>query len=129
MLKYLVSDLTATGDATKTLIGTITLPASTKAIVGAWGYASAGAIYDDADSLSGILELESPDCNIAPCQLPLEQMTSVGTAVGITAQQTKVWPLNVPAKGAARISGYMTMDMAITAALKGRFGLVIDVAE
>lgn len=125
MIKYLISALTATGNTTKTSIDTITLPANCKQVLGAYSYAMAAATLTSGESPTGILELESVDINIQPCQLPLPESTILTS--GAISRQHQVWPLNWPVKGGERIQGSITMDMAQTGALKARFGLVVDV--
>jgi len=127
MYKYLSSASTACGDTTKTLIDTITLPASAKAIIGVWTYSMGGPGQTTLETQSGILELESPDCRIQPCQIPLPAMNTLTNGVAVV--EHKVWPMTLPVGGNARISGYITMDMAITVANKGRFGLVVDCTD
>jgi len=125
MLKYLVSAATATGDTTKTLVETLQLPAGSKRIVGTWAHALAGAGLTTLENVTGILELESPDVNLQPCQIPLEPVAVL--TGGTPASQIHVWPMDVPVGGGERISGYITMDMAQTVAGKARFGLVIEI--
>lgn len=124
MRHYQASSATATGDTTKTLIDTITIPASATKIVGIWGYALAAATPTSGEIVSGLLELESPDAALQPFQLPLD-ITAYLTS-GATSFSPRVWPVNIPVSGSSRISGYMTMDMAETGALKGRFGLITE---
>lgn len=128
MIKYLVGASTAAGDTVKTSLGTITLPAGSRQILGAWAYAVGGPGATTLENVTGIVELESPDVNIQPCQFPLEQVAAVlGTGMA-TGLQTKVWPMNAPVRGTERITGYVTMDMAQTVANTARFGLVVEVA-
>lgn len=124
MIKYLVSACTATGDTTKTLIDTIQLPAGSKRIIGGWAYALAGPGFTTLENVTGILELESPDVNLQPCQLPLEPAGML--TGGAVSSQIKVFPMDTPVAGGERISGYITMDMAQTVAGKARFGLVVE---
>ena len=126
MLKYLTSLATACGDTTKTLIDTITLPAGTRSIIGVWVHAMAGPGFTTLENVTGFLELESPDINLQPCQVPLEPVGML--TGGAVSSQIHTWPLNASVKGSERISGYITMDMAQTVANKARFGLVVDVA-
>lgn len=128
MIKYQSSALTATGDTVKTLIDTITLPAKAKAIVGVAVYAYAGATITTAEPVTGILTLESDDVNLQPMIIPLEGFSILGTAAGVSIP-SKVWPLNVNVKGGERINCYVTMDMAMTAGLKARVTLVLDVGD
>lgn len=125
MLKYLVSASTALGDTAKTSIGSITLPQGTKNIVGVWGYAVGGAGNTTLENVTGILELESPDINLQPCQIPLECTALTGT--GMSSFTPKVWPLGVPCQGKVTITGYMTLDLAQTIGNTGRWGIVVEV--
>jgi hypothetical protein len=126
MFKYLVGASTAAGDTTKTSLGTITLPSNSKQILGAWGYAVGGPGATTLENITGIVELESPDVNLQPCQFPLEQ---VGMLTGGSFNlATKVWPMNAVVHGGERINGYVTMDMAQTVANTARFGLVVEVS-
>lgn len=124
--KAQVSAATACGDTTKTLIDTITVPQSARAIVGVWCHALAGPGVTTLENNTGIYELESPDINLQPLQLPLDCVTCLTS--GSTAISPRVWPVNIPVSGGAKISGYVTMDMAQTVANKARFGLVYDMA-
>lgn len=125
MIKYLASAATAHGDTVKTLIETIQLPAGARALLGVWCHALAGPGITTLENVTGICELESPDINIQPCQVPLEPVAVL--TGGTPASQIHVYPLNAAVKGGERISGYVTMDMAQTVAGKARFGLVVDV--
>jgi len=125
MLKYLVSSAVAAGDTTKTSLGVIQLPAGSKALLGAWCYACGGPGETTLENKTGICELESPDINIQPCQFPIEQTTML--TGGSNSVATKVWPMSAAVKGGERITGYITMDMAITAANLARYGLVVEV--
>lgn len=124
MLKYLVGASTAAGDTTKTSLGTITLPAGSKQIVGVWGYAVGGPGITTLENVTGIIELESQDINIVPCQIPLDPVAVLTSGVGTFTP--KVWPMNIPVKGGERVQGYVTMDMAQTVANTCRFGLVVE---
>lgn len=122
--KLQVSAATASGDTTKTLIDTLTVPKSAKAIVGIYGHGIGAATLTTGEAVTGIIELESNDLNLAPCQIPLEQVTILTS--GAVAQATKVWPVNIAVSGGEEIKGYITMDMAQTGGLKARFGIVYD---
>ena len=117
-----VSAVTATGDTTKTSIGSITLPKYSKAIVGVWAYACAAATLTTGEQVSGIFELESDDLPITPFQLPLD-IVGVLTSGAFSLKPT-VWSVNIPNVGGAVVTGYMTMDVAQTGALKGRYGII-----
>ena len=125
MLKYLAGAATASGDTVKTSLGTITLPAGAKQIVGAWVAGHGGAGMTTLENVSGILELESPDVNLQPCQIPLDTIAIVGT--GMAAVPVKVWPMNVGVTTGVRVTGYVTMDQALAINPSVRFGLVVEV--
>jgi hypothetical protein len=127
MIKYLTTDATACGDTVKTLIGTITLPSNAKTLLGAWGYALGGPGITTLENVTGIVELESPDVNIQPCQFPLEPVAAL--TGGTPASQNKVWPINAWVPGNARVNCYITMDMAQTVANTGRVGVAIEVPD
>lgn len=118
------STLTATGDTVKTLIGALDVPKTAKKIVGVGGYAVAAATLTTGEQASGILELESPDLNLQPMQIPLD-IVGVLTS-GAFALKPTIIPVDIPCTGLETISGYMTMDVAQTGAFKGRWFLVTE---
>ena len=123
--KAQISIATATGDTTKTAIDTITVPQNVRRIIGVWCYGIAGPGMTTLENITGFFELESPDLNMQPLQLPLD---CVGVLTsGAVAFNPRVWPVDIPVSGGAKITGYVTMDMALTVALKARFGLVYEV--
>lgn len=125
---YQVSDATATGDTTKTSIGTITLNARATKVLGIWGYACGAATMTSGEPVTGILEVETPDLGtFQPCQVPLTPIDILTS--GTTSAPIQVWPVDIPVKGQERLTGYMTMDMAMTGALKGRWGVVVEVPD
>lgn len=120
--KAQVSACTAAGDTVKTKIDELQVPQSCKAIIGVWCHALAGAGLTTLENVTGIFELESPDVALQPLQFPLEQVGVLTS--GTPAIPTKVWPVNIPVSGGEKITGYVTMDMAMTVANKARFGLI-----
>jgi len=125
MIKYLAGAATASGDTVKTSLGTITLPAGATKIIGAWCMAHGGAGDTTLENVSGILELESPDVNLQPCQIPLEPLAILTS--GMASIPNKVWPMNVPVTTGVRVTGYVTMDQALAINPSVRFGLVVEV--
>lgn len=120
-----VSGATATGDTTKTLIDTITLPSSARRITGIWCYAEGAATLTSGEPMTGIFELESPDIPLQPMQFPLD-IANVLTS-GAYSRQAHIIPVDVPVQNAsARVSGYVTMDVAQTGNLKARFGIITE---
>lgn len=120
--KAQVSASTACGDTVKTKIDELQVPQSCKAIIGVWCYAIGGPGSTTLENYTGVFELESPDVALQPLQFPLEQVVVLTS--GSAALASKVWPVNIPVSGGEKITGYVTMDMAITVANKARFGLV-----
>lgn len=123
-MKAQASAVTATGDTVKTSIGELTVPQTVRRIIGIWGYAIAAGAMTTAEAVTGILELESPDVNLAPLQLPLDCVSALTS--GAVAFNPRIFPCNIAVPGGAKITGYMTMDMAQTGTLKGRWGLIYD---
>ena len=124
MIKAQSGAATATGDTTKTSMGTLTVPSTARRIIGIWAYAVAGAGLTTLENASGILELESDDMALQPLQLPLDVVVVVTS--GVATLSPRVWPVSIPVKGQEKITGYITMDLAQTIALKGRFGLIYE---
>jgi hypothetical protein len=57
-------------------------------------------------------------------QFPLDIVTVLTSGVGML--NPRIFPVNIPLTGGERIRGYITMDMAMTVALTGRFGLITE---
>jgi hypothetical protein len=123
-MKAQTSTLTATGDTVKTLIDTLTVPASAKMIVGVWCQAVAAATMTSGEAITGMLELESDDLNLTPMQLPLDCVQVLTS--GAVAFSPRVWNVMIPVKGGEKIRGYVTMDVAQTGGLKARFGFILN---
>ena len=112
------------GDTTKTTIATITTPADAKRIVAITQNHAGGATVTTAETISGMLELESEDMGITPLQIPFAQ---VACLVSPALAQIPPFPVDIPLPKQVRILGSVTMDMAQTGAITSRFGLVYDV--
>jgi len=106
------SAATATGDTTKTSIGSITLTAKAKRIVGFGAYATGGAGNTTLENVSGILEIESGDLSLAPQQYPLDTVSLTGT--GMATLSPRIWATNIPVAGGEVLTGYITLDLAQT---------------
>ena len=125
MFKYLASDLVQLTGTTKKLLSTVTLPKDTKRLVSAGGYAIAAAGMTTGETLGGILELESDDINIAPCQIPTTIVSALTN--GAVAVEAKMYPIDFDNPGAARIRCSMTEEMISTGNVKGRAYICIEV--
>jgi hypothetical protein len=121
MFKQSVSALTASGDTTKTLIDTMIVPAGVTRIVGLASIVLAGSTLTIAEAVTGIIELESDDSPIIPCQF-LTDVINILTS-GAVALNPKQWPCDVPVTPGHRIKVYVTMDMAQTSVFKARVQL------
>jgi hypothetical protein len=118
------TDATASGDTVETKIGTITLSAKAKRIIGVWAYACAGATMTIAEVQTGICRLDSSDISLAPFKFPLDQITLLTS--GAVALPTHIIPVSVPVVGMAKVDAFVTMDMAQTGALKCRVGILYE---
>lgn len=123
-----MSDLTATGDTTKTKIGTITLSARARKITGFCCYAAAAAIITSGEPISGVVEFESSDFpnGLQPMQLPLDVVDCLTS--GATSYTPRFFPVQIPCRGQEKVDVYVTMDMAMTGALKAR-GFIVTEGE
>lgn len=122
------SSLTATGDTTKTSIGEIVLNARAKKLVGIWTYAIGAATLTSGEPATGILEVETPDlATFQPMQIPLTPVDILTS--GALSAPIQVWPVELVVRGQERLTGYITMDLAQTGALKGRWGVILEVDD
>ena len=122
--KYLTSDSTATGDTTKTIIDTLTIPMGVKRISGVM-VSLGGAGLTTLESTSGILTLESDsDINLKPCVIPLPIMMALTS--GVCAYEPRIYPVDVAVNGGEKIEGYVTMDMTQTINPTARFTLILE---
>ena len=116
------SGTTATGDTTETSLGTLTVTQKATAIVGVWCYALGGATMTSGEAITGVYRLSSGDFDIAPFSLPLHLVSIVSNgAVGFNIQ---VMPVEVGGVSGGVLEVLVTMDMAHTGALVGRWGIL-----
>ncbi|GAI11161.1 unnamed protein product [marine sediment metagenome] len=109
---------------TEVKIGTITLSAKAKKIIGLWAYAIGGAALTTAEAVTGIVRLDSPDFSIAPMRFPLDCVSALATTgVGFSP---RILPVDIPAVGNGKIDCFVTLDMAQTADLKSRVGVIYE---
>lgn len=118
------TDATASGDTTETLVGTITLSARAKRIVGVWSTMIGGAALTHSEAISGIVRLDSPDFNVAPFKIPTCQVDSITS--GMMGFEPRIIPVSIPCTGNGRISAYVTNDMALTGGHKTRVGVIYE---
>lgn len=118
------SAATAEGSTVETNVGTIQLSARAKRIIGVWVTAIGGDTLTSTEAVTGILRLDSPDIPIAPFKIPLDQFTILTS--GAAALPAHIIPVNIPARGQANITGYVTIDDTTTGTLKVRWGLMYE---
>lgn len=124
MRHAMVSGVTATGDTVKTSMGDITLPTKAKRVIGVWAHAMGGPGNTTLEHVTGIVEFESESLNLAPMFFPLDNLTITGT--GVSQGSVKVWPVDWEGVANAKITAYITLDMAQTIAGTGRWGLIYE---
>lgn len=124
MRHAMVSSSVALGDTVKTSLGAITLPTTSKRVIGVWCHGMGGPGNTTLENLSGIFELESESLNLAPMQFPLDIVAITGT--GMAHFTPKVWPVDWAPCANAKITCYATLDLAQTLANEGRWGLIYE---
>jgi hypothetical protein len=122
VFRYQASALTASGDTTETEIGSLVTPKAASWLHGVYAYGIAGAAITTAEAPTGIVSLESRDYNLQPIEIPLDLIVVLTS--GAAAINPKLYLIRQPALELSTITGYVTMDMAQTGALKARFILV-----
>lgn len=108
------ANVTAT---TETSLGTITISESAKKLTGVccFGIPNASA-FAASKTLSGKLRLDSNDVLLTPFDVPMTAFSGSSTAPNITVPTIPFWyPLDVPVPGGARITGYVTEQIAVDA--------------
>ncbi|GAH92923.1 unnamed protein product [marine sediment metagenome] len=109
---------------TEVKIGTIILSAKAKKIIGLWAYAIGGGALTTAESVTGIVRLDSPDFSIAPMRFPLDCVSVLATTgVGFAP---RILPVDIPAVGNGKVDCFVTLDMAASGALKSRVGIIYE---
>ncbi|GAI32549.1 unnamed protein product [marine sediment metagenome] len=117
---------TADQVATEVKIGTITLSAKAKKIIGLWAYAVGGAGVTALENVTGIVRLDSPDFSIAPMRFPLDCVASFAASSGAVVFAPRILPVDIPAVGNGKIDCFVTLDMALTIAATSRVGVIYE---
>ena len=119
MQKWMTSAATARGaTGVKTAIGNITPPPWAKRIKAVWCNALVGAVLTTAESVGGILELESSGMESQAFPLDQENMLTGGDA----HLPAHIIPVDIEVAPLAAITGSTTMDDTVTAAILHRWG-------
>jgi len=124
MWKQQISAKTATGDTTKTLIDTFTVPDGVTAIVGVASVVVGSATLTSGEAITGILELESDDAPVTPAAFLLDVMHALTS--GTASLKPTQWPTSIKVKPGNRIKALVTMDMAQTGAFTARVQLTYE---
>lgn len=115
---------TASGDTTRTSLGTITLAAGGPVTVqSVWCNPFGGALLTSAEAISGIFELSSN--NLSGAQIfPTGTIQTLTSGVGAINQQLIPYSAQLP--GASSVEFFITLDDAQTGALTARGGIIYD---
>lgn len=119
-----VTDATAEASTVETKVGTITLSAKAKRIMGVWATAIGGDTLTSTESVTGIIRLDSADISLAPFKFPLDQWTILTS--GAAALPAHIIPVSIPAPGLSKVDCYVTIDDTTTGTLKVRCGLMYE---
>lgn len=111
-------------DTAKTTMGDIQLPTTAKRVVAVWGHAGGGAGNTTLENVSGKLEIESNSLNIKPCEIPLKVVHITGT--GMVQYDPKLWPVNWAGVGGAKLTGFISLELAQTINGLGNWGLIYE---
>jgi len=121
-LFYQIGASVATADTVETSLGTITLTAKARMVIGVWCHAQGGAGNTTLENVTGTFRLQSTDLDLSPIVLPLPLYVLTGT--GAALSDVKVWPIEIPVGGTEGIEALITLDLAQTINPTARFGLV-----
>jgi len=121
-LFYQVGASVATTDTVEVSLGSITLTAKARMVIGVWCHAQGGAGNTTLENVTGTFRLQSSDVDLIPITLPLKLYAITGT--GAVIDDVKVWPIEVPVGGTEQIECLLTLDLAQAINPTARFGLV-----
>lgn len=111
-------------DGAETSMGTITLNAKAKRIIGVWATVLAGDTLTSTEAVAGIFRIAGDSLETAPLKFPLPQVSILTS--GAVAVNTHIIPVNIPVRGLEVITGYITNDDASTGGLEGRVGIIYE---
>ncbi|GAI92269.1 unnamed protein product, partial [marine sediment metagenome] len=97
-------------------LGDITLPTGSWVITRVWAHGMLAGAVTAVEGLMGYIQIESQNCQIAPCQFLLEPITAplgTGEAYGKAAEPEK-YVVNCPAKGGTVLNVYHVCDATIS---------------
>jgi len=118
------TDATAEGSTVETKVGTITLSAKAKRIIGVWATCLGGDTLTSTETVSGIIRLDSADISLAPFKFPLDQWTML--TAGGACLPAHIIPVSIPSPGLSKVDCFVTIDDTTTGTLKVRVGLMYE---
>jgi len=122
-----MSSATASGDTTRTSIGTVTLPANVKKITGIAAYGAAAGAMTTAEAITGKVDFSFSGVENGPPNFEIPLVGVSALTSGAVSIPNEVYPTGDLGKVAnAVIEGFVTMDMAQTGALKCRFTVFFE---
>lgn len=123
---FVDKDLGAT-ETTETNIGTITMSAKARRIVGIWGVVVVQT-NTAGEGTHGQFRMESPDIDLAPSKFPCDMiMGSAGTvAGGASHHMTRIIPVDIPVSGLSKIDFHVATDLAQTGTCHATCGVIYE---
>lgn len=109
-----VTAATASTDTTEVSLGTVTLPANAKRIVGIGVSACGGAGLTTLEGTSGIFRVSINSIDVTPGKFPVQGVQVVTS--GAVNQEPKIWAVDWQPAANAQVTFYFTCDMATTVA-------------
>lgn len=125
---YQLATATASADTAKTNVGSITLSSRARRVLSVFAVSVGGAGVTTLENVTGRLEVESSSLpTIQPCQIPFTPVTVLTS--GSAAPPVQTWPLGIECRGQEILTGYATMDMALTVNSTITWGVAIEVED
>lgn len=103
---------TASGDTAETSLGTVTLPANAKRVVGVGIGSPSTASLTTLEAMTGYFKVVCSSIDVTPGKFPFTGPNIVGT--GGCNCPFKIWPVDWSPAANAQITFYVCMDMAQT---------------
>lgn len=107
-----VTAATASGDTTETSLGTVTLPANAKRIVGVGVSAAGGAGLTTLEGVTGIFRVSCNSIDVTPAKFPIKGIQVLTS--GVTQIEPTMYAVDWSPAGNCQLTFYITMDMTLT---------------
>lgn len=114
-------------ETNETNLGTITISAKGRRIIGVYGIAIIETATAD-EGTAAVFRLASEDVDISPCKFPAQVIYGpAGTLADSGHTFTpKIIPVDIPVGGKARIVCYMKLTKAQTGSCRGLVGVIYE---